>query len=291
MIDIIILFLQYKFNPDRNLYGIVSLTKFIHALLRSSLLILGGIFKGYIYSFSGAYILSPLSLMMQSGIILFCFLCIIIIIFLMTDWHAQENREALNLICLLSLWLFLMYFPAAYARVYLEFKGFISTDRYRYLPCIPAAGLAITAGVFLKNILARYALKPGILFAALFSIIIFSNFIEVRRKINKGLEHNRAFNKIAATYIEELKVLLHSQSGDVQILDDEFMNLITSKQNRGSGWNVRPSMLAYMYCTPNNLHRISFISPDKHHTKSTHLPLYSVKDGHIYRITQDNWIN
>jgi len=212
----------------------------------------------------------------------------IIITIFMTDWHAEENRETLKIACFFSLWIFVMYFPAAYARVFLGFERFVNTERYRYLPCIPAAGLVITAGVLLQKILSRYTKKSQTIFLAVFISIIFLNYFERNKKIDEYLECNREFYSIVNTYIKGLKDLVHSQPGKFQILDDWFMNLTSDGKNVEAGWNAQPSTLAYLYLKPGYLSRVSFISVNRQEGANKDIPLYRVKDGHIYCVKERN---
>lgn len=209
----------------------------------------GGIYAGYIRSFRGGYATSDWSF----GVELIFVVILIGIIFMLARIDMERLKVNWRLICWLAACVLMFHFPPAIARLGWGFEWFVSRARYRYIPCIPAAGLVATVILtFEPRPLSWRVANAGAWLLGLF--VLFANVVEIRNHQRYSHLQSNKFQRIVNVFLGDLNGLV--KTGEcVQILDRPF----SDARSEYAGWNVKPEDILRVYGESGMFSRVSFL--------------------------------
>lgn len=244
----------------------------------------GGIYEGFMKSYSGAYLLNPYARFdrppgevvetgmaagdwLQAGFVALFFGALLIL----RDWTSPTARDRNPLIGCLLAWGGALYalplltrgiagyeFPGGPV-FKLGYHGFVfEGDRYRYLPGIPISAAFVLAFSTLRplpfGIRGRKAVWVG---GVLASIILVANAADLRRKMSVFHERSMAFGKVRTVLLSEVAKQLEGTPGTFQIQNAPFA------ANSPVGRLIVPSLLLPVYLPAELSKRIVYVAPFK----------------------------
>ena len=239
-------------EDDTPLLTLEALRQLPSELPQAAKNIAGGIYYGYLHSFSGAYLIpenkSPDYRLIYIRTISLCFAAALAL-----GCRLSKKELAIALWLLVSAMLF--YSLPAIPRLDFGYLWFATRARYRYLPCLLLATL-------LALLLSKTKLRKGRVITTGLSVfvlyVLLANAYELQQKIQHVKTPSRLFQTHIDNYLGDTRTLL-SQKPTIDILDRPFGD----KQTNYSAWNALPSMLAKIYLEGSEFRRINFL-PDEH---------------------------
>jgi len=176
----------------------------------------GNFYHGILLSFTGAFGFGE---PMRGGYVLGFLLCAVLMGYgvLRTD-----HRKASIAGCLFG-WIVLFYaLPAFYRAPHFPYDAFIEWSRFRYFPCFAAAGLW---ALCFSPVISEYRKIPSLLKSLLMIFlltVLVSNFSAIRYHQKEYEKWTRNTETANANFLTDLRNLLKSHAGPVQIMDRSF---------------------------------------------------------------------
>ena len=231
--------------------------------------LIGGIYNGYLYSFTGTYLMPS-----TCGIWKPFFIGGVLIIMLsLTDLSAQGLKRHSRMVLWLLCCLLLIYFLPTLFRIPWGFEWFVTRARYRYLPCIPAAAIAALFFLHLRPLQNPSRLKAlSLPILAVLLFVITANIYELRRRETFVDYQSHQFKLIVKTFLEDVKVLLMNND-KIGIFNHPF----SDRKSIYAGWNVKPSHICRIYLSGEDLAHLKFISYEK--PIDNYCLVYRVEEG------------
>lgn len=224
----------------------------------------GGIYEGLLKSYTGAFFLGSGSSFVPAPekagaaeadwipVFQACLVFVVLVgLVLITDWRSPRSRARAPLALCMFAWCIILYslpiitrgisgfeFPGG-GVFKLDYKSLaIGSDRYRYVPGIPAAGAFVLA--FAEPRPIRNWISPRwqrIALICLFGIILIPNIVQVRKKASFLHTVSIAFREARTTLATEVTAQLKKSPDGFAILNVPFA------RSSFIGWPLRPNLL------------------------------------------------
>lgn len=256
--------------------------QFIKNIPKSFCFLIGGIYTGYVRSFTGSFIISftPFSSESHQRMRELIWMGVwIIFLVRFLQWRVIFRKENIMLFSFLFVWLFITYYLPILPRITIgfNFEEFVFASRYRYFPCVPAAALA----VFLLTMLRPFSRKTiksltPFFLNVIFVFIAYVNIAEIKEIERLVRSSSLGFQKNVSTFVEGINRILKLDNRLIQIIDEPFFD---GEISFYAGWNVLPSKIVALYFSASDIARINFVGRKYIHLIDCKKPLYLVKKG------------
>jgi hypothetical protein len=245
---------------------------------------MGGIYAGFIRSFSGVYSVCfedkpyRIAFLLKPTIWQLIYLsCFLVSILFLIDWQCipRKSKQLVSIVVFILV-MFCFYTLPALGRWGYSINYFANSSRYLYLPCFfAAASMAVIWSLSRAFCHIHKNYLSLLLHWLLFIVVIIANISELRRLENIREVRSHNFKKIEDVFIAEIQALL-AQKGEFYIADEPICEI---NIDNPIAPDLSASTIARLYFPKTAIARIRFL--DSQNKIGENIKLYNVKEGHL----------